>query len=376
MLREAARETCLQVAAALGLVTALHAADDGCKDVAPPSSVKYDANSANALKGEVGDIRVAGDTWQARQKAISAFYLERNPKLDPTDPVLVAFSEYLGRQCLKQEGGKWLVNPKVHGYAAEGLAKYQSLAPSIAGLKVNAEYKRILAFYYANGLMGARWEMDLAYERDRIRNIPASAVMVTVKPGGLLDAVATAWAGFGKASPLSKKLVLDAVADLNPNLEAVGYYIVPQGKAAEKTDHVAMPLGGGREQVCLYEVKGNARLLMVPADAFPAMANPKKLDLRGYWISDLAVLRGLTPVDLDISYTQITDIRDLAPLEGLSLLSLRCDPRRKFSGIEVVRAMESLKDFAYGSAEEWRKAHKMQELKKGEGGEELGLGLD
>ena len=86
----------------------------------PTGAVKYDVNSANALKGEVGDIRIEGNTWQERQKAISAFYLKLNPKLDPTGPVLVAFSEYLGRQCLRQDGGKWLVNPKVHGYAAVG----------------------------------------------------------------------------------------------------------------------------------------------------------------------------------------------------------------------------------------------------------------
>ena len=232
------------IVAGLSLAVAA-AGDDGCKDVAPPVSVKYDANSANALKGEVGDIRIEGNTWQDRQKAISAFYLKRNPKLDPTDPVLVAFSEYLGRQCIKQDSGKWLVNPKVHGYAAEGLAKYQSLAPAIAALNINAEYKRMLAFYYANGLTGARWEMDLAYERDRIRKIPASSVLVTVRPGGLIDAVGKAWPGLAEASALSNKLVLDSLAELNPNLEAVGYYIVPAGEAVEKADHVAFPLGGG-----------------------------------------------------------------------------------------------------------------------------------
>jgi hypothetical protein len=203
-----------------------------------------------------------------------------------------------------------------------------SLALAIAGTATPTEYQVALADYYASGLALHRWDLDIAGETARIGAIPADGRVVRIRKGETVRShLAGAYPRFETLGPLSRKLVLDYLASLNPAVQPSGWYRIHQEAIVEDSEHVVLPIGGGRFEVHLYRVETNAPVLLPPAAALDAAANPTALNLRATWIGDLSVLDGLSPADLDISRTQV---RDLDPLRAIATLR-----RLRMSGLNV-----------------------------------------
>ncbi len=127
--------------------------------------------------------------------------------------------------------------------------------------------------------------------------------------------------------PLQRKLIYDHLAALDPAFTNTGWYRAREGEVRETGPHVALPAGAGDVLVFVYRREGDAPLELPPAETLAAAARPERVDLSGLPIRELSVLRGLTPRDLDLSYTEVGD---LAPLAAMTSLE-----RLRIAGLEV-----------------------------------------
>ena len=115
------------------------------------------------------------------------------------------------------------------------------------------------------------------------------------------------------------------------------------------------------------------------------MTSLRTLQLQGSKVSDLTPLQGLKLTDLILRDKQITDlsplkglplvrliihgsgVSDLTPLQGMPLQEIRLTPKNITQGLEILRAMKSLKTIGTGDANEaWPAAKFWERYDKGE----------
>jgi hypothetical protein len=186
--------------------------------------------------------------------------------------------------------------------------------------------------------------------------------MATLADGQTLGQLITAsWPAFTSLSPLRQKLVYDGMAVINPNVSPAGssltsdapgirradigvdlngpqmYSLVEQydpglvliakavrdaNKDKPQGDILVLPIGEDAKRACRYRVPVGAKILVPPASHLETLSNPKRLILRNEWLRDLSMLKGLTPVELDLSSNDASDLRPLAAMKSLRKLRL------------------------------------------------------
>lgn len=311
--------------------------DDDCKDEPPcePASQAASSRPAGAA------LTFAGGTPADHLREIRRHLARKYPGVDGSSAGLEALAAYLAGKVYRAAGGRFEVSPREYGKGQEAFAAYRRFAPAIAALRAPEPFKEYLRRHYAAGLIDQRWAMDFAVEAGRLARIPADSHFVAIGVGeGLLGGVAKVFPRFRDLPGLAKKLVLDAVAELNPGVASAGWYRAAPAAPNLPADHVAVAMGGGRVHVHRYEVRPGACVAIPPAAVLSRLADPPLLDLRGSWISDLSLLKGFSPVELDVSYTAVTDLAglaDLASLEALSLAGLPIGDLSPLRGLKLKR---------------------------------------
>ena len=336
----AARYGWVLPAAALLLACGAGAADKA--DVDDPDEPPGEPASQAASPRPAGAaLTFAGGTPADHLREIRRHLARKYPGVDGSSAGLEALAAYLAGKVYRAAGGRFEVSLREYGKGQEALAAYRRFAPAIAALKVSEPFKAYLRRHYAAGLIDQRWAMDFAVEAGRLARIPAGSHFVEIGGGeGLVGHVAKVFPGFGKLPGLARKLVLDAVAELNPGVARAGWYRAAPGAPDLPADHVAVAMGGGRVHVHRYEVRDGACVAIPPAAVLSRLADPPRLDLRGSWISDLSVLKGFSPVELDVSYTAVADLAglaDLASLEAVNLAGLPIEDLSPLRGLKLRR---------------------------------------
>jgi len=265
-----------------------------------------------------------GKTAEEQGQQFRAWLLKTYPNLDPECPAVAQLIRSTVQEIQPIDGGEPAIYEGGYGYKSAKFNECQAMADVIHSIPAPRDYRDEVLKYYAWGLIDQRWTIDAVGEKARLKAIKPSNNVVRLKPGEKLRPhIAKVFSGLAKCTPLMQKLVFDYVALINPNtIEPQGWYRSSTAKPKETADHVALPVGNGRFQVCRYVIKPNAAILIPAPQSLAEAANPKKLNVRGYWIQDLGSLAGLTPIDLDISYTQIREIGGLAGMKSVRRLKI------------------------------------------------------
>lgn len=326
--------------ASAGLVVGpgVPAAVDPDPEAAPPADAPAAVVTGRPTVSTTPPKLKFGKTKEEQAEQFRAWLLKAYPKLDPNNPAVDVLVQGAVSAIVAGEGGESEIHAGTYGYKSGKFNECQALAETIYSIPAPREYRDEVVRYYAWGLIDQRWAVDLEGEKARLGAIAPSDNVVRIKPGGKLRPhIEKAFPGLTTCTPLMQKLVFDYVAGINPNtVEPQGWYRSAAASVGVPDDCVALPVGNGRFQVCRYVVKPDAPILIPAPASLVEAANPKKLNLRGYWISSLTELAGLTPVDLDISYTQIRDISGLARMKSLRRLSIAGLPVSDLAPIAVV----------------------------------------
>ena len=114
-----------------------------------------------------------------------------------------------------------------------------------------------------------------------------------------------------------------------------------------------------REIIAIATLAGNA-----VSDLSPLMGlKLTDLIIREKQVTDLAPLKGMPLVVLQIHRTGVTDLR---PLQGMPLQEIRFNPKNIAHGLDVLRAMKSLKTIGLAWRQAWPAAEFWQRYDKGE----------
>ena len=309
-----------------GFLLTAHAfgAVDCDPEAAPPSDAPAAVVAKRPTIGTTPPTLKFSKDKKEQGKQFRAWLLKTYPKLDPKNPAINWLVNGTLQEIRFDEAGNGTIYDKAYGYKSGKFNECQAIADTIYAIPAPREYRDEVVDYYAWGLIDQRWTIDAVGEKVKLAAIKPSNNVVRLKRGEQLRPhIAKAFPGLVRCTPLMQKLVFDYVASINPNtIEPQGWYRASTAQPKETADYVALPVGGGRFQVCRYVAKPNSAILIPAPQSLSEAANPKKLDLRGYWIPNLTALAGLTPADLDISYTQIRDIGGLAGMKSIRRLSI------------------------------------------------------
>ena len=306
------------------LTARIFAAVDRDPEAAPPSDAPAAVTAKRPTIGTTPPTLKFSKDRTVQGKLFRAWLLKTYPRLDPKNPAIDWLVNGTLQEIRFDEAGNGRIYDKSYGYKSGKFNECQAMADAIYAIPAPREYRDEVVTYYAWGLIDQRWTIDAVGEKAKLAAIRPSNNVVKLKPGEKLRPhVAKAFPGLAKCTPLMQKLVFDYVASINPNtIEPQGWYRASTAQPKEAADYVALAVGERRFQVCRYVIKPNAAILIPAPQSLSEAANPKNLNLRGYWIPDLSTLAGLTPVDLDISYTQIRDIGGLAGMKSIRRLNI------------------------------------------------------
>ena len=273
--------------------------------------------------GQTLDLQLRGDR-ERFPTLIKDYLVKKHSKFDPAShagKALVTSLAAVARGSHSQPG-LFVINTFDYDNAADSFNAFQDLDTVISGLSAPVPFKEMLREHYAH-LMKRCARIHWPGEKTLVAAIPPQSKMLTIKPPQtLVEYLKRTMPGFAALSGLSQKLVCDYLATFNPGIKPNGFYVVTGTAVSEASEHVRLPLGDGSVQVCLYEVNPDTPILIPPADKLKEVATPQVLDLKASWLRNLTPLKGLSPVELDISYSEIRDPAPLAGMQSLKRLNI------------------------------------------------------
>lgn len=271
------------------------------------------------MRKEAGeDIPITGDTREEHAAGIRKFFKRRFGQVDQSRHGYQAIEEHLLNMVWPKEDGTKHVWHRAVYYVGISFNQLQDMGDSIDALDAPKEYRDALEYYYAQGFVHSRWRVDRAYEHKRIASAPKSGTMVAPDDSGsILRTLTARFPELKDLPPYARKAVMDKIAYINPWVDPVGYRVLNKAGVKDDGDDLLVPLGHGKMQACVYECPPPYKLYIPDKQTLMAYAAPEKLDLRGSWISDLSVLSGVSPVELNISRTKV---KDLSPVRSLPRL--------------------------------------------------------
>lgn len=299
------------------------AAADRDPEVAPPAAGTAAPSTKRPTLSTTPPKLKFGKAKEDQAAQYRAWLLKTHPKLDPKSPAVQRMVEAATQEVQSLDGEGLQIYARGYEIKAGKFNECQAMAEAAYAVPAPRDYQDALVDYYAWGLIDQRWSMDAEAEKATLAAIAPSDNVVRLKPGERLrPRVAKAFPGLAKCTPLMRKLAFDYIAEINPNLDAQGWYRSATAEVKEPDEHAILPLDNGRFQVSRYVIRPDSPILIPAPASLARAANPDRVNLRGSWISDLSALDGLTPADLDISRTQIRDISGLAKMNDLRRLSI------------------------------------------------------
>jgi len=322
--------------------------------------------------GERMSIPFSGDKPQDRAKAVRTWMAKRWGR-KPDDLVVSYMAASIANRLRTTRDGKPLNAFQLEFECRKATRDichtyddvYSKIEQVIDEAKLPAAFKPVLKRHYADWTLspGRPRSSGVAPEQLRrtLAGIPAGAKLIDARnartPDALLSGVLPE---FKKLSPISRRLIMEALTELNPCLSAAESFrldgkidpdkapastvnlthaqmmeplyaldpdLRPKGKTAElPTLTLSMPLGAGDKHVYRYRIGAEGLVLVPPAETLKAWANPKSLDLRNTWVRELDAIEDMTPVELNLAGCGVTDLTPLKKMKSLKRLVLSDTP--------------------------------------------------
>lgn len=248
-------------------------------------------------------------------------------RLDENALLTPLFVRHLAETVVPDRKGNHLIHTRAWGESFTAYNRCVRVCSRLNDSKAPASFRLYLARQAARIVLTENSELDDEGFVGAALRIPAdSTLLPRVEAGALIGHINLVCPTYGDLSPLSRKLVLDELAALNPNLRPAGFYTV-DGRAAEPLDHVTVPLQGKRSQVFVYRILDASAPLIIPtARHLLRSAAGRRLDLRDFRDIDFALIDGMDPEALDLSHTRVKDLSALRHLKSLRVLDLSGTP--------------------------------------------------
>ena len=270
-------------------------------------------------------IALQGKTVEARHAEVEAWFKEHyKTRCQAGTYIFYGLVRHLAESIVFDVKGRQRIHPEIWDKALENYNGCIRLLGDIKACAAPDEFKNYLARHCVDTVLLRAAELDRAGFKKMLAGIPAGSTVVRVAKGGTLAPyIAGVDVRFAKRPALARKVVFDALSELNPNLRPEGCY-VSKALFKEPLDQVGIHLGSKVFQMFRYRVLNPADpILLPPAARIAELAACRAVDLRDLHVSDLSLLGGLKPEELDISHTGIRDITPLSSLAGLKRLRIR-----------------------------------------------------
>lgn len=217
-------------------------------------------------------IRFTGRTIEGHEAAIREYLVRKYPDLVLTTPEGKLLLTGMALMVKGTEHGSPVLVGKYYNQVVDAYNAYPKIAEAIARTSTPAQFKEILGTHYASLMIKRGLRVDVDEICGTLADIPGSSHLVAVKEGeSVAGHLAQAFPGYERLSPAAKKGVLDYLARINPHIRPSGWYRA-EGPVEEPWEHVAVPVKGKGLHVCLYQVAGNARVLIPPPAALQNIA--------------------------------------------------------------------------------------------------------